>query len=137
MIYYRDPQGKPAYSAGPSKTADGHDYVPVHAREDIGFDEASGDVMPPTGPTAQASNLVGTKRILYYRNPMGLPDTSHTPKKDEMGMEYIPVFEGDNDDADTVKVSAGKLQRTGIRTEPAQSLVLSLPVRASGTIPVG
>ena len=134
VIYYRDPDGKPAYSAGPRKTADGHDYVPVHAGEDVGFDEASGDVVLPTGLAVQAANPAGPKRILYYRNPMGLPDTSQTPKKDSMGMEYIPVFEGDNDDGDTVKVSAGKLQRTGIRTEPAQSRILSLPVRASGAI---
>lgn len=32
-------------------------------------------------------------RILYYRNPMGLPDTSDVPKKDSMGMDYIPVYE--------------------------------------------
>ncbi|WP_445400424.1 efflux RND transporter periplasmic adaptor subunit [Zobellella sp. An-6] len=32
-------------------------------------------------------------RILYYRNPMGLPDTSPVPKKDPMGMDYLPVFE--------------------------------------------
>lgn len=28
-------------------------------------------------------------KILYYRNPMGLADTSPTPKKDAMGMDYI------------------------------------------------
>jgi Cu(I)/Ag(I) efflux system membrane fusion protein len=33
------------------------------------------------------------RRILYYRNPMGLPDTSPVPKKDSMGMDYIPVYE--------------------------------------------
>ena len=27
------------------------------------------------------------RKILYYRNPMGLPDTSPVPKKDNMGME--------------------------------------------------
>jgi Cu(I)/Ag(I) efflux system membrane fusion protein len=32
-------------------------------------------------------------KILYYRNPMGLPDTSPVPKKDSMGMDYIPVYE--------------------------------------------
>jgi len=32
-------------------------------------------------------------KILYYRNPMGLPDTSDVPKKDSMGMDYIPVYE--------------------------------------------
>ncbi|HNS94316.1 MAG TPA: efflux RND transporter periplasmic adaptor subunit, partial [Thauera sp.] len=33
----------------------------------------------------------GERKILYYRNPMGLPDTSPVPKKDSMGMDYIPV----------------------------------------------
>ena len=32
------------------------------------------------------------RKILYYRNPMGLPDTSPVPKKDNMGMDYVPVF---------------------------------------------
>lgn len=32
------------------------------------------------------------RKILYYRNPMGLPDTSPEPKKDDMGMDYIPVY---------------------------------------------
>ncbi len=32
------------------------------------------------------------RKVLYYRNPMGLPDTSPEPKKDSMGMDYIPVY---------------------------------------------
>ena len=39
------------------------------------------------GPPADAP-----RKILYYRNPMGLPDTSPVPKKDSMGMDYIPVY---------------------------------------------
>ena len=35
------------------------------------------------------------RKLLFYRNPMGLPDTSPTPKKDPMGMDYIAVYEGD------------------------------------------
>lgn len=34
----------------------------------------------------------GERKILYYRNPMGLPDTSPVPKKDPMGMNYVPVY---------------------------------------------
>ena len=30
--------------------------------------------------------------MLYYRNPMGLQDTSPVPKKDSMGMDYVPVY---------------------------------------------
>lgn len=32
------------------------------------------------------------KRILYYRNPMGLSDISPVAKKDSMGMDYTPVY---------------------------------------------
>lgn len=32
------------------------------------------------------------RKILFYKNPMGLPDTSPVPKKDSMGMDYIPVY---------------------------------------------
>ena len=50
-----------------------------------------------------------SRRILYYRNPMGLADTSSVPKKDSMGMDYIPVYEGDEPDGPQVKISLGKL----------------------------
>ena len=44
-------------------------------------------------PTADAPAQpdAGRKKLLYYRNPMGLPDVSPVPKKDPMGMDYVPV----------------------------------------------
>src|SRR5205823_2107014 len=70
----------------------------------------------------------------YYRNPMGLPDTSLTPKKDSMGMDYVPVYEGDDSDGGSVKLSPGKIQRTGVKSEPASKRVIRAAVRAPGTI---
>ncbi len=32
-------------------------------------------------------------KILFYRDPMGLPEISPVPKKDSMGMDYIPVYD--------------------------------------------
>ena len=58
------------------------------------------------------------RKIKYYRNPMGLPDTSPVPKKDSMGMDYIPVYEGEDSDDGSVKLSPGKIQRTGAKSEP-------------------
>src|SRR5207244_2058978 len=74
------------------------------------------------------------RRILYYRNPMGLPDISNVPKKDSMGMDYIPVYEGEDDDGSSVTLSPGKVQRIGVKSEPAMMRVISEPVRAPGTI---
>ena len=74
-------------------------------------------------------------QILYYRNPMGLPDTSPVPKKDWMGMDYIAVYEGEEqDDGKTVKVSLDKIQRSGVRTETVEARVIVRPVRAVGTV---
>jgi Cu(I)/Ag(I) efflux system membrane fusion protein len=35
---------------------------------------------------------VNARKVLYYRNPMGQPDTSPVAKKDSMGMDYLPVY---------------------------------------------
>jgi Cu(I)/Ag(I) efflux system membrane fusion protein len=128
VIYYQDPDGKPLYSASPKSTPDGRPWRAVHADEDTGF-ESGGKAEPKT-----AAEAPGGRKILYYRNPMGLPDISKAPKKDAMGMDYIPVYEGEDDDSATVKLSPGKLQRIGVKTEPATMRVLSEPVRAPGII---
>jgi Cu(I)/Ag(I) efflux system membrane fusion protein len=68
---------------------------------------------------------------------MGLPDTSPVPKKDPMGMNYIPVYEDDEpDDGKTVKISLDRVQRSGVRTEKAEPRVLVQSVRGVGTVTV-
>ncbi|MBX7198500.1 MAG: efflux RND transporter periplasmic adaptor subunit [Rhodospirillaceae bacterium] len=32
------------------------------------------------------------RKVLYYKDPMGGSDTSPVPKKDSMGMDYLPVY---------------------------------------------
>jgi len=78
------------------------------------------------------------RKVLYYRNPMGLPDTSPTPKKDPMGMDYIPVYEGEQEDepasANQIKISTEKIQKLGVRTEAATLRNLDKVIRAAGRI---
>ena len=105
-------------------------------------------VAPPTSATSSAMPAAeaGKKapKLLYYRNPMGLPDTSPTPKKDPMGMDYIAVFEGGEDgDAGAAKapgsdgqirISTEKVQKLGVRVEPVARRLLEKTVRAAGRI---
>src|SRR6266436_2251969 len=126
IIYYRDPDGLPNYSLTPKKTSAGKDYLAVRASEDVSFEEN-----PPETMTAKSGER---GKIRFYRNPMGLPDTSPTPKKDPMGMDYLPVYEGEQDDDSSVKVSAGKLQKAGVQTEAAERRTLNTVVRAPGTV---
>ena len=74
------------------------------------------------------------RKIEHYRHPMGLPDVSTSPKKDSMGMDYIAVYEGDDSDDGSVKVSPGKIQRTGVKSEPAARRVIRTMIRAPGAI---
>ena len=111
-IYYQDPDGKPSYSLTPKKTQDGRDYRAVPAGADVSFDDAAAEAKPA------ASATTTERKIKYYRHPMGLPDTSPVPKKDSMGMDYIAVYEGEDSDDGSVKLSPGKIQRTGVKSEP-------------------
>jgi Cu(I)/Ag(I) efflux system membrane fusion protein len=125
-IYYRDPDGRPLYSAQPKKTPEGRDYRAVTAGEDLSFDDAA--------PMENASAAQADRKIKYYRNPMGLADTSPVPKKDSMGMDYIPVYEGEDSDDGSVRLSPGKIQRTGVTSEPAMLRIIRTVIRAPGTI---
>lgn len=78
------------------------------------------------------------RKPLYYRNPMGLPDTSPVPKKDSMGMDYIPVYAEDEaaSSPGTVVLSPDKVQALGVRTEQVRLRPMQRGVEASGTITV-
>jgi Cu(I)/Ag(I) efflux system membrane fusion protein len=124
-LYYQDPDGKPDYSPSPKKTAGGRDFKPVYGDATAASATASA-AAPPKVP--------GKGKILYYRNPMGLADTSPVPKKDSMGMDYIPVHEGE-DEAGVVTVSPARLQMLGVRTEPVERRASLLhSIRATGTV---
>lgn len=88
-------------------------------------------------PPATEAAAPAERKILYYRNPMGLPDTSPVPKKDPMGMEYIPVYDGGEPDTPgVVKISVDKVQKLGVRTELAAPREMTRTIRAVGTIQV-
>jgi Cu(I)/Ag(I) efflux system membrane fusion protein len=139
ILYYRDPMGRPEFSAVPKKDEMGMDYIPVYEDEEESLEPAApastsahdhhhhGAQVPPALPS--------DRKIVYYRNPMGLPDTSPVPKKDSMGMDYIPVYADEaTDDSGVVRVSPARVQMLGVRTEPVARRALIRPVRAVGTV---
>lgn len=101
--------------------------------------------------TVSVAQKEPARKILYYRNPMGLPDTSPTPKKDSMGMDYVPVYEGgeelggSNQAASPFATSAGsgqvvisveKVQKLGVKTERAAMRMLDKTIRVVGRVEV-
>src|SRR5512134_3017095 len=90
-----------------------------------------------TPASAEQSPPASTERkILYYRNPMGLPDTSPVPKKDPMGMDYIAVYADDVEAAaqGVVKISPERVQMIGVRSEAVSRRNLVRPIRAVGSV---
>ena len=78
----------------------------------------------------------GERKLLYYRNPMGLPDTSPVPKKDAMGMDYVPVYEGEAEPTGQFGISLDKVQRLGVKSEAATMRELNRTLRVTGRIEV-
>jgi Cu(I)/Ag(I) efflux system membrane fusion protein len=99
---------------------------------------AGSDMATPISASVVQAGAKPAKKLLYYRNPMGLPDTSPTPKKDPMGMDYIPVYVGGADEEPTapgqVVISTQKVQKLGVRVEAAQLRSLDRLVRAAGRV---
>lgn len=126
-LYYRHPMNPAITSSVPAKDEMGMDYLPVYG-------EKSGPVPveKQTAPPPQQKK----RKILYYRNPMGLPDTSPVPKKDPMGMDYIPVYADEEAGAEgpIVHISTEKIQRLGVKTEPVRYAEVAQTVRGVGVV---
>jgi Cu(I)/Ag(I) efflux system membrane fusion protein len=56
---------------------------------------ASGYWLARVGPDSEPP-APAAKKILYYRHPMNPSVTSPVPAKDEMGMDYVPVYEDES-----------------------------------------
>ena len=77
----------------------------------------------------------GDKRILYYRNPMNPQVTSPVPMKDEMGMDYVPVYEQQATQAHPgVYISPEKQQLIGVKKGKVQVRKLSGQILTVGRV---
>jgi len=64
-------------------------------------------LVPVRSDSAAATGSGGEKKdrkILFYRNPMNPGVTSPVPAKDNMGMDYVPVYEGEGGEEGTIRV---------------------------------
>jgi len=100
---------------------------------------ATAGVKSAPDPTPSESQ----RKILFYRNPMNPNVTSKTPAKDEMGMDFVPVYEDEAKGAGgknlpegyaAVQVGAERAQLAGIRSATAVRETIRRPVRAAGVV---
>jgi multidrug efflux pump subunit AcrA (membrane-fusion protein) len=77
------------------------------------------------------------RKILFYRHPMNPAVTSPTPQKDEMGMDYTPVYEeaaAKEEVPGTVRISHEKIQKIGVKSEVVKRRSLKRVIRTVGRV---
>ena len=83
------------------------------------------------------------RKVLYYRNPMNPAITSLVPAKDQMGMDYIPVYEKENkpeaanagaEAKDMVNLSQRDISLAGIISQPVTKMHLFKDIRTVGKV---
>lgn len=98
----------------------------------LSFDKSTGSAARQLSP--------GEPKVLFYRNPMNPAITSPTPAKDDMGMDYIPVYPEENTGtvapAGTVRIDPTIVQDMGVRTTAVKRATLSRNIRTIGRVTI-
>ncbi|MEG3618732.1 efflux RND transporter periplasmic adaptor subunit [Magnetovibrio sp. PR-2] len=82
-----------------------------------------------------SSSESAEKKVLYWVAPMDPNFRSDNPGKSPMGMDLIPVYEGqenNNDDSGAIKIKASVVNNIGVRTAPVERLDLSRNIETVG-----
>lgn len=89
-------------------------------------------------PAAPTQSDGGERKPLYYRNPMNPDVTSKVPAKDNMGMDYVPVYAdeaaGGGGVAGSVRVDPSTVQSFGVRTAEARLQAMTRDVFTVGRV---
>lgn len=103
--------------------------------------EVSGDEKGSSDDASGSGSAQAGRTILFYRSPMDPSVTSPSPKKDEMGMDYVPVY---SDEAEgttagpegysTVTIDTEKQQLIGVRLAPVVRGPFRTSIRTVGRV---
>ena len=94
------------------------------------------DLVPAEAKVASSAVPSGPREVLFYRNPMDPTITSPVPAKDEMGMDYVPVYADEVADAArggaTVTIDPAVVQNMNVLTAVAEQGELTREIRTVG-----
>lgn len=85
----------------------------------------------------------GPRKVAFYRSPMDPRQTSPTPRKDEMGMDYLPVYEDEAkggaapvEGLATVEIDPQRQQLIGLRSVAVERGTVGATWRTVGKVAV-
>ncbi|MBI5185092.1 MAG: efflux RND transporter periplasmic adaptor subunit [Nitrospinae bacterium] len=103
----------------------GMKLMPVHKKN--GPDAQPGESAKGEGPAKE-------RKIKFYKSTMSPGEASPTPGKDSMGMDMVPVYEGEADASSIISIDPVTAQNMGIRTALVARGPLRKVVRTVGAI---
>ncbi len=113
----------------------GMDIVPIEKNNN---ESSAKSTAPENNRIKQAGR---ERKILFYRNPMDPSISSHVPAKDEMGMDYVPVYSDEISSPDkgvkglaTVTIDEKGIRLAGIQTAEAVKQKMEGDIRAVGLV---
>ncbi|MFI4920107.1 MAG: efflux RND transporter periplasmic adaptor subunit [Gammaproteobacteria bacterium] len=89
---------------------------------------------PSSGGQDAKQGDTAERKVLYYRNPMIPTVTSPVPTKDNMGMDYIPVYAGEGAGGTAIHISPAIQENLGILTAPARREDLHRQIHTVGYV---
>ena len=88
-----------------------------------------------TTPISIQTTANAEHKILYYHNPMNLPDTSPIPKKNTININYVPIYKNKKPhDNDTVNINPTKIQKLNIKNKATTLHHLNKTLRTTNMI---
>jgi Cu(I)/Ag(I) efflux system membrane fusion protein len=93
-------------------------------------------------PAPAAAPPAGPRQVVGYRSPMDPSVISPTPRKDEMGMDYLPVYQDELAAGPavaglaTIDIDPGRQQLIGLRTAPVERAPIGGQLRVVGRIAI-
>jgi Cu(I)/Ag(I) efflux system membrane fusion protein len=86
------------------------------------------------GPGGEVAAAPSERKPVKYRHPMNPAIFSDTPAKDDMGMDYIPVYadDGKTDTRPGIRIAPEVVNNLGVRTAPVERGDLSRRIETVG-----
>ncbi len=94
------------------------------------------DSSGPDAKTGEGASAGEERKILYWKSPMDPTFISKSSGKDSMGMDLVPVYEGEQPDGPpgTVRIDPATIQNIGVTTAVVERKRLSRDIRTVGRI---
>jgi Cu(I)/Ag(I) efflux system membrane fusion protein len=133
----------------PGYTSDGPGKCPICGMDLVPIDRSDAEQPRSASPEARGGGTVGEqtvageRKIAFYRSPMDPKVTSPVAAKDEMGMDFVPVYEEELSGRSTrveglatVTLDRQRQQLIGVRLADVEQGTLSGGFRTTGRVAI-